>query len=204
MSLITNPTYAQLQSTIADHLHRADLTSVIPDFIGIAEQRMSSDLKARDMETKTTLTATIGVGTIAAPTDLVETRRIVLTSSPYSVVSYAPPEKISNTYIPTLTGIPVEFTVTGGNFEFGPIPDAAYTMELTYSQRIPALSASNTTNWVLMKWPYLYLYGALLASAPYMRDDNRIPVWQNIYAEMVDNVNSVDWYSGASMKVRNG
>ena len=204
MSLITNPTYAQLQTTIADHLHRADLTSVIPDFIGIAEQRMSSDLKARDMETKTTLTATIGVGTVAAPTDLVETRRIVLTSSPYSVVSYAPPEKISNTYIPTLTGIPVEFTVTGGNFEFGPIPDAAYTMELTYSQRIPALSASNTTNWVLTKWPYLYLYGASLASAPYMRDDNRIPVWQNIYAEMVDNVNSVDWYSGASMKVRNG
>ena len=47
--------YADLQASVANWLHRADLTAVIPDFVAIAEARMSADLDARDMDITTSL-----------------------------------------------------------------------------------------------------------------------------------------------------
>jgi len=43
------------------------------------------------------------------------------------------------------------------------------------------LSDQNTTNWLLTKAPDVYLYGALTHAAPFLMDDQRIPVFAQIY-----------------------
>lgn len=195
--------YSTLQSTIADWLHRNDLTSQIKDFIAIAEQRMNADLTSRAMETTTTLTMVAGTAALATPTDVIETRRIRITSTdPERVLNYMAPERLASAYPYSTTGRPEVYSVIGGNFEFAPTPDTDYTVEYIYRQMIPALSDSNTSNWLLAKWPYIYLYGALCAAAPYIQDDQRVKMLEQQYQMLVLDINSIDWYTGSNMAVR--
>lgn len=194
--------YADLQASVANWLHRSDLTAVIPDFVAIAEARMSADLDARDMDVSTTLTTVSGVSTLTAPTDIMESRRMLITSTdPNRVLTYVTPEQLKVKYPYSTVTEPEVFTVIGPNFEFGPIPDSAYTLQYIYRQKIPSL-ATNSTNWLMTKWPHAYLYATLCAAAPYLGQDQRIGVWEDAYQKAVQDVNSTDWYSGTSMVVK--
>ena len=62
-------TYANLQTAIANELHRTDLTNYIPDWITLAESRINKLLRVRQMET--TQASTIAAGVIAVPTNYV-------------------------------------------------------------------------------------------------------------------------------------
>jgi hypothetical protein len=47
-------TYTELKSSLADWLNRSDLTSVIPDFISLAEAQMERQLRTRQMIVRAT------------------------------------------------------------------------------------------------------------------------------------------------------
>lgn len=197
---ITN--YSELQAAVASWLNRGDLSANITDFITLAEAQLSTDLKTRSMETKVTLATVAGTKTVALPTDMLEMRRLQVVGTYNQPLSYRSPDELSIDYAANGSGQPVVFTVVGGNIELAPIPDAVYSLELTYQQRIPALSVSNTTNWLLTNWPNAYLYASLMASAPFIMNDARLATWGQLYQQAVDGINSVDWYSGSTMKVR--
>lgn len=59
-----------------------------------------------------------------------------------------------------------------------------------YYEQIPALSDSNTSNWLLDAAPDAYLYGSLLQAAPYLAEDERIQVWSTLYAGAVLSLNT--------------
>jgi len=193
--------YTELQTAVANWLHRSDLTAQIPDFITMAEENLSADISSRSMDVKTSLATVAGTSTVALPTDMVEMRRLQIVSSYNVVLKYLSPDELSADYNANLQAIPQVFTVTGGNIELAPIPDAVYNLELTYKQRIPPL-ASNSTNWLLTAWPSAYLYGSILAAQPYIQNDTRLPVIKSLYDEAVRNINMVDWYSGSTMRVK--
>ena len=195
-------TYSDLKTSVANFMHRSDLTSMIPDFIRMAESNLSADITARAMDTKTNLATVSGTSTVALPTDMVDMRRLQIVSSYNTVLKYVSPDELSADYNANLTGVPQVFAIVGGNIELAPIPDAAYTLELTYKQRIPALSDSNTTNWLLTAWPDAYLYATLIAARVYILDDGKVPMFQALYKEAVSNINSVDWYNGSTMRVK--
>ena len=195
-------TFSELQTSIANHLHRDDLTTLIPDFIRLAEDNLTADIVSRSMDVKTNLATVAGTQTVTLPTDMVEMRRLMIVSSYNTVLKYVSPDQLSADYVSNITGVPQVFTIVGGNIELAPIPDSAYTLELTYKQRIPALSNTNTTNWLLTSWPSAYLYGALIAAQPYIMDDARIAVFRSLYQETIASINSVDWFSGSTMRVK--
>lgn len=197
---ITN--YTELKSSIASWLHRVDLTAQIPDFVALAEAKMSSDIDARSMELRTILTATAGNAYLTMPTDMLEMRRLVLQTDPAITLKYATPDQISADYPLSLNGRPSVFAIIGGQAQLAPTPDSDYSIELTYKQKIPALSVSNPTNWLLTDWPNTYLYGALCAAQPFIMDDARLNLFQSLYKEAVEGINSIDWYSGSTMRVR--
>jgi hypothetical protein len=197
-------TYAQLQASIADWLHKDNLTTVIPDFIALAETQLNADINSRGQETRTSLTANTTTNLVALPTDMLEMRRLTITSTtPYRVLEYKSPEQLyADTVYITTTSEPSAFTVIGSNIELNCIPDAAYTLEIVYRQKLTALSVSNTTNWLLTGYPNTYLFGSLLQSAPWIQDDDRIAVWQKMYGDAIKMVNTIDWYSGSGLRVR--
>ena len=66
--------YSDLQSTVANYLHRGDLTGQIPDFISLAEARINRKLRLRAMEN--TASGTTTGQTISLPTGFVAAKRI--------------------------------------------------------------------------------------------------------------------------------
>jgi hypothetical protein len=197
---ITN--YTELQASVASWLNRGDLTASITDFITLAECQLNRNLKAQAMDTKTTLSTVVGVKTVVLPTDMLGMRRLQVAGTYNQPLSYRSPDELSIDFSDNSSGQPVVFTVIGSNAELAPIPDAVYSLELTYQQKIPALTVSNTTNWLLTAWPDAYLWASLLAATPFIMNDARLPVWQQLYAQAVAGINDVDWYSGSTMKVR--
>ena len=53
-------TYSELVSTVESYLARTDLTSIIPTFVQLAQDRMTRDLRTREMLKVATTTTKIG------------------------------------------------------------------------------------------------------------------------------------------------
>ncbi len=70
-----------------------------------------------------------------------------------------------------------------------PTRDGTYTTERYYYKRISALSDSNTSNWLLEYFPDAYLYGSLVHSAPYLKDDARLQLWAALYEQAIASIN---------------
>lgn len=200
-------TYDELKDSIGDFLNRDDLTSVIPDFITLAEADMNRGLRHWRQEKRST--AELDTQYSAIPADFMEAIRFYITSndtSPLELISQS--EMVDRRYRNSdTTGKPRFYAVTAGEIEVYPTPDGTYDAELYYYSRITALSASNTSNWVLEYFPDAYLYGALVHSAPYLKDDARTQVWASLYANALSAINmesekSKFGGSGRRMKIR--
>lgn len=80
-------------------------------------------------------------------------------------------------------------------------------IKLLYMQSIPALSASNQTNWLLDKSDDLYVYGSLVFAEPWLKNDERIQIWSSladsIIAEIVEE-DEAGRYGGGPLQVRVG
>lgn len=200
-------TYAELKSSIADFLNRDDLASVTSSFISLAEADMQRRLRHWRMEKRST--AELDTQYSAIPADFVEVIRMYVTSGdtkPLELISQAQlldrKAKSLNT-----SGAPAYYALTAGEIEVYPAPDATYDVELYYLSRIPALSDSNTSNWLLDHYADAYLYGSLVHSAPYLKDDARIQVWAALYQSAIDAINTESERSkyggsGLRMKIR--
>jgi hypothetical protein len=104
-----------------------------------------------------------------------------------------------------VAGKPAFYSHSEDQFEVFPTPDGSYAAELLYIQKIPALSDTVTTNWLLSSYPDIYLYGSLLNSAPYLAEDGRAEVWARLYGEAVDKLNVTSKsaaYSGVGLTTK--
>ena len=185
-------TYAELKTSIGDWLNRSDLTSVIPDFISLAEAQIERTLRARQMIVRANASFDAQYG--AVPSDFLEAKSLKLTStnpqSPLSFLSIDALDAEMTKY--TGSGKPKFFGVVGGQLRIVPTPDATYTTELTYYAKLAKLSNSNTSNWLLVSSPDIYLYGALLQAAPYLQDDARIQTWATLYERALNDLQTAD------------
>lgn len=181
-------TYAELRAAIADFLMRDDLAAVIPTFITLAEASFNRTLRDWRMEKRST--AAFNEPFELLPLDWLETIRLSLQNDgPLQLVS---PQDMMKLKAETWqTGDPRYFAHTAGQIELFPAPTAETgTGELVYFGAIPALSDSNTSNWLLVAAPDLYLYGSLLHTAPYLKDDARLAVWGGLYADIMARMNA--------------
>ena len=200
-------TYTELKSSLADWLNRTDLTSVIADFISLAEAQMERQLRTRQMIVRATASFAAAAEYGTVPDDFMEVKSIKLDTNPVTSLTFQTIEamdQLSNTtYLSS--GKPLYFTVVGNQFRLLPIPDGAYTADLVYYAKLTKLSSTVATNWLLTQAPDVYLYGALLQAAPYLQDDARIPVWSNLYDRALTDVQTADdrgSTSGGAMAAR--
>lgn len=184
MATITN--YATLQSTIADYLNRADLTSQIQTFIQFVESDLNSRLRCREMIVRATTTNDDEF--VKLPLDFLEALnlQIVGGASPLRYVTLDEADMINRAQVLTQVSV---YSLMNGAIELIPPPSTDVEIEMVYYGKIPALSDSQTTNWLLTKAPDVYLYGALTHAAPFLMDDQRISVFGNIYLKRVEELN---------------
>lgn len=197
--------YSDLQSSIAGWLNRTDLTSVIPDFVRVAEARIATSLRIRRQVANTTLTCTAGVQSVTLPTDFLEAENLTLsTTSPPAPLSVVTPEIMDRKYPAGYqTGQPVVYCYLGNTIQLGPTPDAAYVISLDYYQRLDL--ATSSTNWLMTNYPMVYLAASMVEACLYTRDDAGVQLWDARYTAEVKRMQDADdeaLRSGSAMRVR--
>lgn len=192
-------TVSDLTSAVTEWLARdqdATLIARIPTFIQLFEAKMNRELFVRQMEQRS-ITLTDATQNepefIALPTDFQSMRRMRLTSvSDRPTLSFLSGQQMEEfrSSRGNAAGQPAYFSIFGSELELAPTPDGTYTVEMVYRQNIPSL-VSNTSNWLLALAPDLYLYGALLESAPYIKEDERIQTWGLGFKTALDGLNEL-------------
>jgi hypothetical protein len=73
-----------------------------------------------------------------------------------------------------------------------PTPTSSYTFEVLYYERIQPLDSSNQTNWFTIYAPQALLYGSLLQAMPFLKNDERMPMWQAQYDKIINTLKTED------------
>lgn len=179
-------TYQELQDHVADLLIRSDLTTPMTTFIQMAEQRLNRDERVKKLVNRGDFT--VSADGTAMPSDILS-----IESWYHDGPTYRGPIEITSAdnlgHLKRLygdTGAPAFAAIIAGTALYAPEPDGTYTTKLVYWRKVDALSASNTSNWLLADHADIYVYATLAEAAPYLKDDNRVPLWENILQQRLE------------------
>ena len=181
-------TYAELKTAIADWTARSDLTSYLDDFIDLFEAHANRTLRCRQMETVTSLTPTSNVCTL--PSDYIEYKRVVEDASTRRALEYITEDAADLLYPNRTAGLACHFMIYGSSLMA--LPLSSNDIELTYYQAVPALSGSNTTNWLLTASPNAYLHGCLRYVAEFIKDNDMLAKETALSQSYLEMLNAAD------------
>lgn len=182
--------YTDLQASIAAWLHRTDLSTVIPDFITLAESRMTRDLPDRALFAAATITTVAGTEGYSIPVSVIKLSRVWMTDQA-GIIS-ALPQVNSSSDRTSIQGRPLAYSIDSNQIRLSPVPDGVYTITIDHKKSIPAL-ITNSTNEVLTKYPDLYLNACLVEACEYTADRAKLEVFEGRYQDClrgaIDNAN---------------
>jgi hypothetical protein len=190
-------TYDSLVADVASYLERTDVATLekIPTFVMLAEQIIASQIKFLGNLTVQASQMTSDDPVINKPARWRKTvsmnitvdgkRQPVLLRRYEYLREYWPD--------PTATDVPKFYT----DYDFthwlvAPTPDVAYNFEVLYYERVQPLDSSNQTNWFTQYAPQALLYGSLLQSMPFLKNDGRVQLWQAMYKQAMDVLTAED------------
>lgn len=203
--MATTMTFTTLQEDVRRYLERGStfasdpiVHEQIPRLINLAERRIARELKIQGFINVVTGTLQTGVSVYAKPDrwrDTVSinigtgaqnnTRKMLFTRAYEYLLSYWPDR--------TATDQPIfyaDYDYT--HWLYAPTPDADYPFEVLYYELPPLLDDVVQTNWLTEYAPQLLLYGTLLEATPFLKNDERIPVWQSMYDRSAAMLNGED------------
>jgi len=182
--------YSAFVSTVENYLARTDLTNVIPDFIQLAQTRMSRDLRTEKM--LKVATTTMVDNTVSIPADMLEVREIHLQGNPPVILEYQSPDLFFKNFQTTLSGRPFYFTMLGSEFQFAPQPNGNQTVQILYYSQPTFISTTTASNLFLANYPDALLYATLAEAEPYLMNDGRIQTWSALYDRAIANIKTSD------------
>jgi|TARA_R100000005_G_C4941099_1_gene165570 hypothetical protein len=181
-------TYSELKTRIASYLNRSDLTSELDGFIDQTEAELNRRLRAADMVKRATATAELQY--LSLPTDWLEVINVEITSNDFKPVLQQSIESLDvhRAANDNITGQPIFYAIVDNTMEFSPKPDKEYTLQLTYYEKIAALSDSNTSNFVSNNHPDVYLYGALKHASLFLMEDDRAARFSALFEKALEEI----------------
>jgi hypothetical protein len=99
---------------------------------------------------------------------------------------------------------PTHYSIEGDELLVYPTPDDSLSLDCTYYAKLPAL-AENSTNWLLTKYPQIYLYATLVSASQFLKDNAGADYWGNLYAQAVAVAKASDvraMSSGSPLRIR--
>jgi len=203
--MATTMTFETLKQDVRRYLERgatmasdAVVYEQIPRLINLAERRIARELKvegfinvvsgnliagqsvyAKPDRWRDTVSMAIGVGATN------DERKTLFTRVYEYLRSYWPN--------PTLTDEPIFYSdYDYEHWLIAPTPNQDYPFEILYYELPPLLDDAVQSNWITEYAPQLLLYGTLLEATPFLKNDERIPVWQNMYDRAAAMLNGED------------
>lgn len=201
-------TYDDLIANVAGWLNRGDLAAVIPTFVSLFEAQFNKDPRGRIQKSVVISSADIANELSPVPSDYIQMQNLRIPGSQSNPdgLDLLTSQQVGQFRLRyNVAGEPLYYAIIGAQLRLLPIPDQQYTFEMEYFSKLPALGTSNETNWLLADHPDIYLYGSLLQAEPYLKNDERIPVWRGLYDSAMEALNTTDdraLFSGATLKMR--
>ena len=190
MTVAAVMTYDSLVEDITTYLERTDEATLqkIPTFIMLAEQMLALEIKFLGNLTVAESTMVTSANVIAKPARWRKTVSMNLivggSRQPILLRKY----EYLREYWPsaTLTSIPKFYCdYDWQHWMIAPTPSTAFSYEVLYYERLQPLDSTNQSNWFTEYAPQALLYGSLLQGMPFLRNDERIPMWRGEYDRMV-------------------
>jgi hypothetical protein len=203
--MATSMTFESLKTDVKRYLERSALASLDPTFadqlprlINLAERRAARELKIQGFINAVTGTLAVGQSVIPKPDRWRDTisinigtgtgfnaRKTLFTRAYEYLRSYWPDS--------TQTEEPLFYSdYNYDNWLIAPSAQLAYPFEVL-SDELPALLDDDTqTNWLTENAPQLLLYGTLLEATPFLKNDDRIAMWQSMYDRAAAMLNGED------------
>lgn len=179
-------TLTELKTAITDTLARSDLSSHLDNLIIEGEKHIVR--RARTPEMETAFSDTISSGTLSVPTGFLGWKWVQISGNPSRHLKVRPATWIMENYpLRSSDGKPFFIGRDGSSFVFGPYPDSGYTVVGTYYAR--PTSVLSSANALFVQNPDIYLYAALCAAEPFLKNDKRLPIWMRLRDEEIRAAN---------------
>lgn len=203
--MATTMTFTTLQQDVRRYLERGAtyasdpvVYEQIPRLINLAERRIARELKVQGFINVVTGTFSVGQAVYSKPDRWRDTvsvnigtgasnnnRKVLFTRDYEYLLSYWPNR--------TETEEPIFYSdYDYDHWLIAPTPDAEYPFEILYYELPPLLDDVVQTNWLTEYAPQLLLYGTLLEATPFLKNDERIGVWQSMYDRAAAMLNGED------------
>lgn len=203
--MATAMTFTTLKQDVQRYLERGNTLASdpivfeqIPRLINLAERRIARELKIEGFINVVTGTLSAGQSVYPKPDRWRDTVSISIGTGATldnRKVLFARVYEYLRSYWPNAleTDTPLFYSdYDYSHWLLAPTPDAEYPFEILYYELPPLLDEVVQTNWITEYAPQLLLYGTLVEATPFLKNDERIPVWQSMYDRAAAMLNGED------------
>lgn len=183
--------YTSLKTAVGDWLARSDLTASIPGFIQNWEEAFYRQPRNFGRFMEASFAGTIASDVLAVPADYLGLKYAYVNTTPAARLDRVSLNQLYGAYPRNnTTGLPRWIARDLETFVFGPEPDSTYDIAGVYYAKPDLLrdaADDAADHWLIVNAPDLVLYGSLLAATPYLQNDKRIPTWQAMYGQALQD-----------------
>lgn len=186
-------TYGELKTALTDYSGRGGNTTVVanlPTFI-----RRAHDVLMRELEIpllQTTADLTINAERVAVPADFRAVSRLFIDGDWDSQLTPTSQELRVKKALEYAAGRPEVYSIEGGYFAFGPVPDTTYAGKLLYKRYLTFFASDSATNDLLTRYPNAYLYGALAELARFDKADEDEARFEALFRAEIAQINAAE------------
>jgi len=163
----------------------------LPRLITLGERRIARELKIEGFIRAVNLPLAIGVSTYLKPDRWRDTASMNVSGSSIFARSY----EYCRNYWPDESETAAPQFYADYDYQhwlIAPTPNAASTLEILYYQQPALLGDDLQVNWLTEYAPDVLLYAALLEATPFLKNDERVPMWREMYDRAAQALNGED------------
>jgi len=172
--------YASLKTTLADYLHRSDLSDVVlSNFVQLGESRLNRKLRLLEQEANATVSLVAGANTVALPAGWQETIDVYYDEDKRHIQPQNLRGLNSQRSFDTTSGRPYLYATTNGTMAFEIFADKNYAIVIDFYKRFDIIADA-------------YLYAALLEAKAYIKKQEDVALWSQGLQTAIDDLNRLD------------
>ena len=196
--------WGQLKAAVVAYTKRSDITSLLPTFLELAEQRIYWGAEEGDVPPLrlSNMLKTVNPAGSTLPTDFVEMKRICAVMSPTlkKPLDFKPVENMGEQE--TATGSPTFYSLLGNTILYS--PTFSQPVEMIYYGTFTTPVNDADTNWLLTNASSIYLNALLIEVAMWAMDDQLLAKAIARFSSSMNSLQSQDdgnKHSGAQLRI---
>lgn len=148
--------FIDLRTAVVEHVARPDIVDVFPRLVTLAEAMLNRRIRTRDMVTTQGVTFTSGVASL--PVDFIEALGLFDAAGREYIQQPLQAARLNG----------ASYAIDGTSLR---IAGHSGALTLDYYAQLPTINGPATrSNWLLDKYPSVYIYSVGLEAAKYLRD----------------------------------